>query len=56
MDADSRRPLSYMITRAFKKTQLREKLSTDDGMAAFMDALCGPNGWCYDASEDVWGD
>jgi hypothetical protein len=33
---------------------IRDKLSTDEGMANFLDKLLGPGCWVYDASEDVW--
>lgn len=34
--------------------KLRKRLSTDEGMAKFLDALFGAGSWRYDAAEDVW--
>jgi hypothetical protein len=33
---------------------LRKILSTDAGMARFLDAVAGPGNWFYDPSDDVW--
>lgn len=35
-------------------TEIREKLSTDDGMIRFLDNLFGVGAWVYDTTEDVW--
>lgn len=34
--------------------RIKAALQTDEAMAKFLDKLFGPNGWTYDAAEDVW--
>lgn len=43
------RPLTDGQLRALGK-----RLHTDAGMAELMDATFGPDGWVYEATDDLW--